>query len=62
MSYLWETQTVFPGHDGDHLDKVVVAALPLELLHQVLDVAEAVGDGELEHGLAIPLQTHLAKV
>lgn len=47
------------GHD---LHEVVWAAPALELLHQVLDVAEAVGCGEVQQDLAIPLQNHLLEV
>lgn len=47
------------GHD---LHKVVLGLPPLELLHQVLDVPEAVGDGEAQQNLAVLLQRHLLEV
>ena len=47
------------GHD---LHVVVRAAPALELLHQVLDVSEAVSCGKVQQDLALPLQNHLLEV
>ena len=41
------------GGARHHLHQVVVAPLPLHLLHQVLNVAEAVGNGKLEEDVVV---------
>lgn len=41
---------------------MVRAPPSLELLHQVLDVAEAVGCSKVQQDLALPLQSHLLEV
>lgn len=47
------------GHDLH----IVIGTLPsFQLLHQVLDVPEPIGQGKVEQDLPIPLQSHLLEV